>query len=133
MSSKKCPKCGLVMFTGATECKRCSTPMVADLPVASEPPPPSIENTLPTTSVTTSTNLLTCPDCGHAVSRYAQACPSCGRFFENLSSETKVVQSRWWWSQTIAWGVIMANFLLGALGVLVLFVFYSLFVAGARR
>ena len=50
--------------------------------------------------------LFTCPDCKHACSNFAEACPSCGRFFRAYQRTIEV--SRNGWSITVFWGIMLA-------------------------
>jgi hypothetical protein len=59
--------------------------------------------------------LVLCPDCNQPVSRMAETCPRCGRFFQRLLNSSGIDYvvrvERTGWSMTIAGGVILAGFI----------------------
>ncbi len=53
--------------------------------------------------------LLACPDCGHGCSRYAEACPGCGRFFEAFGHRVITVIPGYGWVSKVAWGIVVSS------------------------
>ncbi len=51
--------------------------------------------------------LASCMDCGGMVSRKAESCPKCGRFFQSLRV-IRVVPGNGW-SRAVAWGIILSS------------------------
>jgi hypothetical protein len=58
--------------------------------------------------------LLPCSDCGRPCSRYAEACPGCGRFFRGYSRTIEVIPGAGWVGK-VAWGIVVSSFLWGAI------------------
>lgn len=50
--------------------------------------------------------LVSCPDCQHQCSSYAETCPQCGRFFRFYSRAFEVTPGMGW-SIAVGWGVIL--------------------------
>jgi hypothetical protein len=51
--------------------------------------------------------LFSCPDCQHRCSNYAEACPSCGRYFR-VYSRNFTVEPGNGWSMAVFWGIMLA-------------------------
>jgi hypothetical protein len=51
--------------------------------------------------------LIPCIDCKAAISKYAEACPHCGRFFQGYKRTIKVIPGDGW-SMTVFWGMMLA-------------------------
>lgn len=131
MSSKKCPLCGLVNYVSAEVCKRCNANLKQESVVLPEAAPEDLPIAEPAASLQPlfDLRLVMCPDCDHMVSPHAESCPSCGRFFARYGQQAADAPNRWWWVQTIAWGVIVSGFL----GVLFTFFLFLTFIGGANR
>lgn len=75
--------------------------------------------------------LVPCPDCHHKVSRQAETCPQCGRFFQRFKSEVQIasrvfVNPGSGWSWVVMWGIIFA----AILPTIVMFLLFILFLGG---
>lgn len=83
--------------------------------------------------MTPSPNLVNCPDCNHRVSRQAETCPQCGRFFQRFKSEVEIKTplriDRSWWSLTVMWGVIF-SWIVPLIALVLLFIFFAFLGAG---
>lgn len=51
--------------------------------------------------------LFNCPDCQHRCSNFAEACPSCGRYFRVYARNYKVEPGNGW-SMAVFWGIMLA-------------------------
>ena len=60
--------------------------------------------------------LFSCPDCQHKCSNYAEACPSCGRYFR-MYARNFTVQPGGGWSMAVFWGIMLAWILPTLVGV----------------
>ena len=105
----KCPDCGLVNFASDTSCKRCHRELSTDQRLASRETLPVAEAQTPPVPIS---NLVQCPDCGSRISRNAESCPTCGRFFQSFRPTLPYDRDRQWWAYTIGWGVIASGFIL---------------------
>lgn len=122
MNSNRCPQCGLVNFADAEVCKRCGATLSVPAAEASTTAPAAeLSQQAPRPF---NPNLYPCPDCGHMVSRQAEACPQCGRFFQRF----KMVVDRSGWAGTIALGILLIFILFVLLNVLLL-----VLLVGSRR
>jgi uncharacterized OB-fold protein len=117
MSSVKCPQCGLVNFAGEEKCKRCES----DLAEVAED---IKRGQAAVAEAARHPNLSPCPDCGHMVSRQAESCPQCGRFFQRF----KVVVDRAGWAGTIALGIFLIFILFALVNILLV-----VLLVGSRR
>lgn len=67
--------------------------------------------------------LFSCPDCQHACSHFAEACPSCGRYFRVYARNFQVEPGSGW-AMTVFWGIMLAwilpTLLVIAIGVVIL-------------
>jgi hypothetical protein len=134
MSSKKCPQCGLVNFAGSAACKRCSGPLADAETVPNEVGPPPVVNV--PAQVQATSNLVTCPDCNGIISRHAEFCIHCGRFLQALRPIVSNYEpNRWWWAQTIGWGIITSGLIVALIFVILIELLGglgALFASGAR-
>jgi predicted amidophosphoribosyltransferase len=76
--------------------------------------------------MSTPSNLAACADCGGTVSKYAEACPHCGRFFKSWrsTSEAIPVTPGNGWGRAIAWGLwvfVLSNLILAAIPIVIMF------------
>jgi hypothetical protein len=80
--NKKCPRCGLVNYSDApiTSCQSCQTPL---LTVGADGAP-------------VNENLEPCDDCRIPISRRAESCPYCGRFFRTMRPQDTARDRNWW-------------------------------------
>ena len=94
--SKKCPQCGLVNYSTEpiTGCSGCRTPL---LTVGAEGAP-------------VSDSLEPCEDCRIPISRRAESCPYCGRFYRDLRPR-EPRRGRSWWVLTVALSVALVTVL----------------------
>jgi RNA polymerase subunit RPABC4/transcription elongation factor Spt4 len=99
MNSVKCPQCGLINFAGEEKCKRCSADLTKVMQIVEQ-------EQIAKAAESRNPNLIPCADCNRMVSRHAESCPQCGRFFQRFSQPITI--SRSGWSGTIAWGVILS-------------------------
>lgn len=83
---KKCPQCELVNISRSPviTCAGCQAPLYT-VGVLGAPLNPKLEN---------------CEDCHIPISREAESCPYCGRFYRHLRPR-EAERSRWWWAGTI--------------------------------
>lgn len=51
--------------------------------------------------------LFLCPDCQHRCSNFAEACPSCGRYFRMYARSFRV-EPGGGWSMAVFWGIMLA-------------------------
>ena len=70
--------------------------------------------------------LFPCSDCGHRVSRYAEACPNCGRYFQNFRPLDRLVIPGHGWVAKIAWGIVLSSILWAVIFGVLLFLFMVL-------
>ena len=65
--------------------------------------------------------LFNCPDCQHRCSNFAEACPSCGRYFRVYARYFTVLPGGGW-SMVVFWGIMLAWILptLVTVGILVI-------------
>ena len=71
--------------------------------------------------------LFSCPDCQHRCSNFAEACPSCGRYFRVYARNFTVSPGNGW-SMAVFWGIMLAWIIPTLLSIAILVV---LFVVGA--
>src|ERR1041384_4536053 len=71
--------------------------------------------------------LFSCPDCQHRCSNFAEACPSCGRYFRVYARDFSVRPGSGW-SMVVFWGIMLALIIPKTLSIAVIVV---LFVVGA--
>lgn len=83
---KKCPQCETVNFsqTPITSCSHCKAPLYT-VDASGLPALPSLEP---------------CADCRIPISRKAESCPYCGRFYRTLRP-SRPERDRVWWVATI--------------------------------
>ncbi len=60
--------------------------------------------------------LFACPDCQHRCSNFAEACPSCGRYFR-VYARNYTVQPGSGWSITIFWGIMLVWIIPAVIGI----------------
>lgn len=84
--NKKCPQCGVVnhSWTPITTCTECNAPLLNV----------RADGSLP------GDRLEPCEDCHNLISRGAESCPYCGRFYRSLR-QRGVERGRGWWVMTI--------------------------------
>ncbi len=69
--------------------------------------------------------LLSCPDCGNLISKRAESCPRCGRFFQSFRL-TEVIGRNW--SLRIAWGIILGYIVILIINTILFFTVGMLFL-----
>lgn len=60
-----------------------------------------------TENVQRTAGLFNCPDCQHQCSNFAEACPSCGRYFR-VYARNYTVEPGNGWSMVVFWGIMLA-------------------------
>lgn len=80
-----------------------------------------------TENLQTVAGLFSCPDCQHKCSNFAEACPSCGRYFRVYARNFTVAPGGGW-AMTVFWGIMLAWIIPTLLGIALIVV---LFVIGA--
>jgi hypothetical protein len=77
--------------------------------------------------------LGTCCDCGGVVSRRAEHCPKCGRFFQSLRSTRVTPGAGWTWA--VAWGIILSSVIVMIMAMAFWFFVFALLAGsmGGRR
>ena len=74
--------------------------------------------------------LFSCPDCQHRCSNFAEACPSCGRYFR-VYARNFTVQPGSGWSMAVFWGIMLAWIIPTLLSIAVIVVLLVVGVIGA--
>lgn len=76
-------------------------------------------------NVQTVGGLFSCPDCQHRCSNFAEACPSCGRYFR-VYARNYTVEPGGGWSMAVFWGIMLAWIIPTVVGM----VLFALLVVG---
>ena len=74
-----------------------------------------------TENVVETSGLFACPDCQHRCSNFAEACPSCGRYFR-VYARTFTVEPGDGWSMTVFWGIMLVWIIPTVLAIVLIFV-----------
>ena len=74
--------------------------------------------------------LFACPDCQHHCSNFAEACPSCGRYFRVYARNFTVVPGSGW-AMTVFWGIMLVWIIPLVLSVILIIVVFLLGGIGA--
>ena len=74
--------------------------------------------------------LFACPDCQHGCSNFAEACPSCGRYFR-VYARNFTVEPGSGWCMTVFWGIMLAWIIPTLLAVGLVVVLFVIGVIGA--